>query len=193
MMPANLNQFLQGYLDFVRLNMIKGLSWDLEDNFDASRKFWASNDIENHQVYSNNNTLLQLCGYGNLFVNNTVVILCLLTLVGLAWLLLVFKDRVFRKGTQSRRTEVFISNLALRLFYFCFLELTICVLISLQYPADFSSTMAGLQWITSIAVLILLIIFVSFIVSKLFRNGPYVDGFYKPLSFSAMICWSKRE
>lgn len=120
-MPANLHQFLKKYLDLVRLN-IDSLPFDLDDSYDISRLYQFTKAGDN-QLYGENNRLLQACGYGSLFINNTVVLSSLFALIILAWLLVAIKDYCFscfrHRLPKLLRPghEEFMSNITLRFLY----------------------------------------------------------------------------
>lgn len=71
-----------------------------------------------------------------------------------------------------------MSNFALRFFYQFFFEMCLCVLINLL-AMDFSSFSPGVQWITSLLVGIGIVLYVGWLVSLFFYNGPFLAGFYQ--------------
>ena len=140
-----------------------------------------------------------MCGYGHLFFNNTVVVIPLLCFIAFAWFLVGIKDYGFaccrsRMPKMLRPNhEVFLANFSIRFLYEAFLELLICVLISLPLPKiEVNTGTAGLQWGCSLVVLFSLIALLSFVILKLFRGGPYVNNYYQPLTLSSIMCWSTR-
>ena len=132
-------------------------------------------------------------------MNNTVVILSILAFTGLVWLILVLKDCGFKRyGIRNRsffckrNHEGSVSNLAIRLLYQAFLELTICALISLSMNYT-GSGLAGFSWFASVMVSVLLLTLVGLLILRLFKGGPNVQDYYLPLSCGVLCCWNSRQ
>ena len=84
-MPANLHQFLRKYLDMVRLNIGGG--------FSSGQEIFQKQTIStSNEIYSNHNSILQLCGYGHIFSENAAVMLTVLGVISLIWLLFAIKQ-----------------------------------------------------------------------------------------------------
>ena len=103
---------------------------------------------------------LKSSDYDHLFARNLPLIITALLIF--IWALC----RIFRK-----EKEPLLCNFALRFFYEIFLEVCICSIINLTEKS-------GFQWVLSFISLIGILVFIGFLISLFFYNGPYIKGFY---------------
>ena len=192
-MPPSVVIFLKSYLNLVRLK-IPGTDVDLNDVFDQSRRSQMTKDAD---IYSHENTLLQLFGYRDFFFNNAPLLLGMFGFFLVLYAVAAVKDRLplaWRKKLPLMlrpNHEMFLSNFLLRFFFMAFLEITICVLISLQ-RTNLSSPNAILQWIVSLCFLAGIVALFTLLAFKFVRNGPYLQKYYNPLTLDSLCCWSSR-
>ena len=79
---------------------------------------------------------------------------------------------------MKKRHGRWCNNFALRFFYEFFLEFCIVVMINLSV-LDFSEFSPSFSYLSSLALILLIAGLTIFVVSLLFRNGPYVPGYYQ--------------
>lgn len=82
---------------------------------------------------------------------------------------------LYRPG--KTKNEPYVTNFALRFFIQLFFEICICSLVNLAL-VDFEDTSPGFQWILSLLAMIGICVYLAWLVSLFFVNGPYLDNFY---------------
>ena len=127
-MPGNAHQFLNDYLDIVR--------WYDADFIKSIQKDWGlkTYDIDVGAMHQ----LLKSCGYEHLFVQNMLLIVLAMVILGAIWLGLAIKDYIGSNTYTSmscmkRKHSGMFSNFVLRFFYVFFLEFCIVVCINLSF------------------------------------------------------------
>ena len=189
--PANLHQFLRKYLDLVRLNFFAGD--DGGASFGSDSPPVPTGDPESNEIYSSNNTILQICGYAQLFFDNAGLILLVLMAICIIWALVAAKKVMptFRASLQqSIKQEQKMSNFTIRFIYEIFFELAICCMISLSLNETGNSRV---QWAFSVIVFALLMTLPIFLLSQLCCGGPYISNHYGMLKCSVLCCWQSRS
>ena len=129
---------------------------------------------------------LSTSDYVHLFARNFVIFLIAALVIGLVWILFVILDYLsLVKRNKSLRQywffrrlhEPYINNFALRFFYEIFLELCICCFIQLAL-VDFDFASPGFQWILCFVIFLAIVIYLGWIISLFYINGPYLEDFY---------------
>lgn len=92
---------------------------------------------------------------------------------------------------MKRRHENSCNNFAIRFFYEFFLEFCIVVSINLSVY-DFGEFSTDFSYSISIVLVLLLVGLMFFVLYLLFKNGPYVEGFYKK-NTALKGTWGVRE
>lgn len=143
---------------------------------------------------------MQTFGYTSFIFSNESLLLTAFSIIVAVWILFAIKDS--RKITAECRNklpavlrpnlEIPTCNFILRFSYQVFLEVAVCVFISLkasglllpQYPA---------QWLVSVAIFLAMASLIAFLCRLLFKGGPYIPGFYKNLTLSSLFCLQARQ
>ena len=183
MMPGNIHYVFKDYLNLLRLN------WPIFNDALTDRYSYRLNQDSPNMGKGCDNVLLEASDYVHLFGHNLVVVciagLCIL----LTWLVLTLKDRFQHKLPSAVRRrcpkgnhEPQANNFALRFFYEFFLEVSICAMINLAH-LDFSSFSHGAHWIMSFTVGIVILVYLIWLFSLFYKNGPFLSGFYKRGTF----------
>ena len=186
MLPGNAHYVLKEYLDLVRLN------WPALNNALYDRATYREHGYE-HGFY---NVFLESGDYVHLFAQNLVIFSFIGLLILLSWIGLAIKDHLRAKGKYQhiklfkKPHEAKANNFALRFFMQFFLEICLCFLINIAI-VDFSSFSSGIQWLTSMLVLVCVCAYLAWLCSLFFRNGPFLEGFYNPGTYMAAT-WRAR-
>ena len=106
---------------------------------------------------------LKSSDYDHLFARNLILIITALLIFIWAFCRIMRKEK-----------EPIICNIALRIFYEIFLEVCICSVINLTQKS-------GFQWVLSFISSIGILVFIGFLISLFFYNGPYIKGFYSKI------------
>ena len=172
-MPANAHYFLNKYLEKVRWYDEDFVKW-VDDNH-SMKKYDIDTGIFHH--------LLKACGYEHIFIYNMLLVFAAVCLILVVWMGLAIKDLIgslsdSKKKFMRKRHGKWCNNFALRFFYEFFLEFCIVVFINLSV-ADFTEFSPTFSYLFSLALMILITGLTVFVISLLFRNGPYVPGYYK--------------
>ena len=182
-MPSNAHYFLMKYLNIVRLN-ISSVDQRVESSFGLGK-------VGTQSIFLNQ--LMQVCGYHHSFVQNLNVMILLGLVLIATWVLCVLKDYISR-GSSAKflrtRHEPMLNNITLRFFYECFFEICICIMINIA-ALDFGSLSSSIQWATAMIFAGSIVVFMMFLVSLAYRNGPYHPGYYQPGTFWKSI-WAVR-
>jgi len=134
-MPSGLFIILGTYLDYLRLK-IPSLTLKLNDNFDESRR--AAYVAEDPVIFNRENKFIELFGYGDFFCTNAPILLGLFAFLLFFYVLSTLKDRLPIELRQRLpmvlrpNHEIRLSNMVLAFFKFAYLELAVCVCISLK-------------------------------------------------------------
>ena len=168
-MPPSVFYVFKRYLYLVRL-IWPGLVEDIAVSYDA----------ENSLIH----IFLSSSDYFALLSDNLTIVFILVLVIIIAWICLAIFDKI---GTCTRlmcskklgitkpraNLEPTWNNFALRFFYELFLEFCICALVNIEI-FDFSRS----EWIISLFVLIMITVYIAWLVSLFFFNGPFLQGFY---------------
>ena len=172
-MPANAHYFLNKYLEKVRWYDEDFVKW-VDDNH-SMKKY----DLDTG-IFHN---LLKACGYEHIFIYNMLLVFAAICLILFVWAGLAIKDLIgqlsdSKNKFMKKRHGRMCNNFALRFFYEFFLEFCIVVFINLSVT-DFTEFSPTFSYLASIALIILITGLTLFVISLLFRNGPYVAGYYQ--------------
>ena len=186
-MPGNAHYFLNKYLDYVR--------WYDKDFIEKVEKKLIS--LKKYDVdVGSFSELLKSCGYEHLFAHNMMLIFIGIALIVFVWICFAIKDWIgtcskSKSSFMKRRHENSCNNFAIRFFYEFFLEFCIVVSINLSVY-DYGEFSTDFSYSISIELVLLLVGLMFFVLYLLFKNGPYVEGFYKK-NTALKGTWGVRE
>ena len=175
LMPPSVFYVFKRYLNLVRLNS-PGFNEHIEEEYSV-------HDFTSEVGYSN---YLKSSDYVHLFARNLVIIMIALLIIALVWIAFAITDylslkkktiKLQRYSFFHRKNEPFMNNFALRFFYEIFLEVCICSTINLAL-ANFDAFSPGFQWILSCITVLGVFVFIGWLISLFFVNGPYINEFY---------------
>ena len=180
-MPGNANRLLVKWLDLLRMNW-----WHVNQN--TARRMGVPPTQNKDTTWLEG--ILSRAGYMHLFSLNLVILVAIAVLLLAMWQCCAIKDCLgswtnhHRMRILRTRHEPVATNFALRLFYELFLEICICIAITIFF-ADFSTVSTELQWVIAIVIGISLLVLILGLVSFFCWNGPYHPGY-----FSAGSAWA---
>lgn len=162
MMPTSVFFVFKRYLYFVRL-ISTGLTYDISGTQNSELSIY-----------------LQTSDYFDLFTDNLELVGILTVTLAVVWAILAVLDQVFERvlkenyyilgwSSGSKREPIW-NNFALRFFYELFLEFCICAMLNISIHSS--------EWVLGMIVLMAIAVYLAWLVSLFFKNGPYLEGFY---------------
>ena len=184
-LPTNINYFLLDYLNLVRLHSPK-LDAYMEAYHKEDGLITSSLIDDDSNAYS---ALLSSCGYKHDFVRNLFVFICVASLILIVWLGAAVADYLVKRKckkqnrrNKKQRNSVCVTNCFVRFIYQIFFEICICVFINITVM-DQNSFQAGLLWLSSLVIIVVIGVILLVIVSLFWKNGPYVSDSYEEKSW----------
>ena len=106
-MSGKLHYFLAKYLDFFRLQ-VPVLDEEIEN---------MNRESGPASTHNSDEPLLALCGYNSDFVRNLVIVISLLSVLGLAMLILTVFPYLINRHKRTKRYAAWVTNASIRFFY----------------------------------------------------------------------------
>lgn len=188
-MPTNLHIFLIDYLNFIRFKIES-----VEQQIEQWQLKYGLIDIKSASTDDSTwSALLKSCGYGSEFTRNLFLVIWISIALTILMAMAAVLD-IVTKRSGKRSLFRFAANFNLRFAYMLFFEFFLCSMLHLtsQQNAVFGhSSMANFVQVVVVATLILLSLFVCFVFSRFFVNGPYVNDSYAEKSLIQSY-WSLR-
>ena len=176
LMPPSVFYTFKKYLHLVRLS-----GPDINANIEES---WQVHDYARDEgAFS---IYLQTSDYAHLFARNLVIPISAVLLLGTVWAIVAIVDKVMKTKEKEwmmlyrpgkTKNEPYVTNFALRFFIEMFFEICICSLVNLAL-VDFDNFSPSFQWILALLAMISICVYLAWLVSLFFVNGPYLDDFY---------------
>lgn len=184
-MPQNVVLLFMPFIDVYRVKLLS-----LTSDYQTFKQ--EEDDSDGSVIIYNNDPTgsLQSLGYSAFIFNNAPLLLAFLGFILIAWLFTFIKDNLRRLPGQNH--EIPICNFLVRFSYQAFLQIALCVFLSLKaskllIEGDFAG-----QWLLSFFLLVAMIGFIVFLCYKIVYGGPYIPGYYGKVTFSSLLCWQAR-
>lgn len=181
-MPANAHFFLVHYLDVFRMRIEK-LEQSIDKlfvNFDSYKEMLIEEESTNVQLTDQ----LKYSHYKfNIFRNlSFYIIIFMAMLIVLLMLYLTEKcmkrNQENRQGRRDRSREHYMVNIIVRFFYEIFYEVALAALINFVL-INSGTRGQNVNAFISFVMILLVFVFVTFIGSRILRNGPWIADAYR--------------
>ena len=173
--PGNANHLLVKWIDLFRLNW-----WDVNENT-AQRVVVPEQQVKDDTYLEG---ILTRTGYMHNFSLNLVVMVGVAIFLLAIWQCCAIKDCI---GSWTRhwilrplrgRHEPIVTNFTLRFVYELFLEMCLCITITMVFAGSSDSFGGELQWVIAIALAVGLLLLIMGLVTFCCCNGPYHPGYF---------------